>query len=78
MLACWLLAGALGAVVLLYALVEIHYFLRMFVTVLLARFCKKPVHILDETTIYGKYHFQSLIKGFYFWRLVHQQRASRI
>ncbi|XP_063986675.1 protein THEM6 [Diachasmimorpha longicaudata] len=53
MLACWLLAGALGAVVLLYALVEVHYFLRMFVTVLLARFCKKPVHILDETTIYG-------------------------
>lgn len=53
MLACWVLAGVLGAVVLLYALVEIHYFLRMFATVFLARFCKKKVHILDETSIYG-------------------------
>ncbi|XP_011315264.1 protein THEM6 [Fopius arisanus] len=53
MLTCWLPACALGAVVILYVLVEVHYFLRMFLTVLLARFCKKPAHILDETAIYG-------------------------
>ncbi|XP_057334821.1 protein THEM6 [Microplitis mediator] len=53
MLACWVLVGVFGTIVLLYALIEVHYFLRMFLTVLLARFCKKPVHILDETTIYG-------------------------
>ncbi|CAD6239944.1 GSCOCG00002431001-RA-CDS [Cotesia congregata] len=53
MIACWVLAGVFGTGVLLYALIEVHYFLRMFLTVLLARFCKKPVHILDETTVYG-------------------------
>ncbi|KAG8038223.1 hypothetical protein G9C98_006550 [Cotesia typhae] len=53
MIACWVLVGVFGTVVLLYALIEVHYFLRMFLTVLLARFCKKPVHILDETTVYG-------------------------
>lgn len=50
---CWALAGALIAVVTLYGLIELHYFLRMFLTVFLARFCKKRVSILDETVIYG-------------------------
>ncbi|XP_034947177.1 protein THEM6 [Chelonus insularis] len=53
MLACWLLVGAFGIIVILYSLLEVHYFLRMSLTVLLARFCKKPVHILDETTVYS-------------------------
>ncbi|XP_043286295.1 protein THEM6 [Venturia canescens] len=53
MFACWVLTGFLGAIVLLYALIEVHYFLRIFVTVFFARFCKKRVHILDETSVYG-------------------------
>lgn len=64
MIACWVLVGVFGTVVLLYALIEVHYFLRMFLTVLLARFCKKPVHILDETTVYGKDHFILFLDGF--------------
>lgn len=54
MIACWVLVGALGAMVLLHALFEVHYFLRMFITVFLARFCRKRVHILDETSVYGE------------------------
>ncbi|KAF7988355.1 hypothetical protein HCN44_000928 [Aphidius gifuensis] len=53
MFTCWVLAGALGAVLFLYSLIDVHYFLRMFFTVIFAKFCKKPAHILDETTIYG-------------------------
>lgn len=53
MVTCWVLVGVLAVVVLLYGLVELHYFLRMFLTVFLARYCKKRVHILDETVIYG-------------------------
>ncbi|KAK0180750.1 hypothetical protein PV327_003101 [Microctonus hyperodae] len=53
MFACWICVVGIGAIALLYSLIEVHYFLRMFLTVILARFCKKPVHILDTTTIYG-------------------------
>ncbi|XP_035722312.1 protein THEM6-like [Vespa mandarinia] len=53
MITCWVLAGILGAVILLHLLVEVHYFLRMFLTVFLARFCKKKIHILDEASVYG-------------------------
>lgn len=53
MLTCWVLAGVLGAIVLLHLLVEVHYFLRIFLTVFLARFCKKKIHILDESSVYG-------------------------
>ncbi|XP_012288144.1 protein THEM6 [Orussus abietinus] len=53
MLTCWVLVGILGALVFLYTTVEVHYFLRMFLAVFLARFCKKRVHILDETSVYG-------------------------
>lgn len=55
MFTCWVLAGALGAVLFLYSLIDVHYFLRMFFTVIFAKFCKKPAHILDETEIYGEY-----------------------
>ncbi|XP_032673379.1 protein THEM6 isoform X2 [Odontomachus brunneus] len=50
---CWVIVGVLATVVLLYGLVELHYFLRMFLTVFLARYCKKRVNILDETVIYA-------------------------
>ena len=53
MITCWVLTGVFGTLVLLYGLIEVHYFLRMFFTVFFARFCKKKVHILDETTVYG-------------------------
>ncbi|XP_048512274.1 protein THEM6 [Athalia rosae] len=53
MIACCVLAGVLGVLVLFYVCLEVHYFLRMCLTVLLARFCKKQVHILDETSVYG-------------------------
>lgn len=53
MITCWVLTGVLGAIVLLYGLIEIHYFLRMFFTVFYARFFRKKVHILDETSVYG-------------------------
>ncbi|XP_008203825.1 protein THEM6 isoform X2 [Nasonia vitripennis] len=53
MITCWVLVGALGAMVLLHTLFEVHYFLRMIITVFLARFCRKRVHILDETSVYG-------------------------
>jgi len=52
---CWILAGALVAIVSLYGLIELHYFMRMFLTVFLARFCKKKVSILDETVVYGEF-----------------------
>jgi hypothetical protein len=52
---CWILAGALVAVVSLYGLIELHYFMRMFLTVFLARFCKKKVSIFDETVVYGEF-----------------------
>ncbi|XP_014205336.1 protein THEM6 [Copidosoma floridanum] len=53
MITCWVLVAVLGALVLLHALFEVHYFLRMFTTVFFARFCRKRVHILDETSVYG-------------------------
>lgn len=53
MMTCWVLVGVFVTIVLIYSFIEFHYFLRMFLTVFLARFCKKRVHILDETVIYG-------------------------
>lgn len=50
---CYVLACCLGAVVLFYALLELHYFLRMCLCVILARYVKKKVHILDTTTVSG-------------------------
>ena len=53
MMTCWVLVGVLAAVVLLYGLLELHYFFRMGLTIFLARYCKKRVNILDETVVYG-------------------------
>lgn len=50
---CFVIACSLGIVVLLYVLLELHYFLRMCLCVVLARFVKKKTHILDTTTVSG-------------------------
>lgn len=50
---CYILASILGAIVVLYALIEIHYFLRIFLCGFLARYIKTKSHILDTTTVTG-------------------------
>jgi hypothetical protein len=52
---CWSVAGVLAVIVVLYFLFELHYFLRTALSVVLARICKRKVHILDTTTVHGKY-----------------------
>ncbi|KAH8289497.1 hypothetical protein KR054_006190 [Drosophila jambulina] len=49
----YLALGLLLAIVVLYGLLELHYFLRMCLCVLLARFIKRRCHILDATTVNG-------------------------
>ncbi|XP_017089675.2 uncharacterized protein [Drosophila bipectinata] len=50
---CYLALSVLLAIVVLYGLLELHYFLRMCLCVLLARFVKRRCHILDATTVNG-------------------------
>ncbi|KAG5877898.1 hypothetical protein JTB14_009647 [Gonioctena quinquepunctata] len=50
---CYILLGGAVVCLVLYLVLEIHYFLRAFLCWLLARFLKKRVHILDETIIHG-------------------------
>lgn len=50
---CYIVGGILGAIVLLYGLLEIHYFLRMCLCVLMARFVKKKSNILETTSVTG-------------------------
>ncbi|KAI8033987.1 protein THEM6 [Drosophila gunungcola] len=50
---CYLALSVLLAIVVLYGLLELHYFLRMCLCVLLARFVKRRCHILDVTTVNG-------------------------
>ncbi|KAH8408975.1 hypothetical protein KR009_004731 [Drosophila setifemur] len=50
---CYLALSVLLAIVVLYGLLELHYFLRMCLCVLLARFIKRRCHILDATTVNG-------------------------
>ncbi|KAH8235773.1 hypothetical protein KR032_007017 [Drosophila birchii] len=49
----YLALGLLLAIVVLYGLLELHYFLRMCLCVVLARFIKRRCHILDATTVNG-------------------------
>ncbi|RZF36117.1 hypothetical protein LSTR_LSTR016726, partial [Laodelphax striatellus] len=49
--ACYVVAGVLAVLVALYWILEVHYFLRMALSVFLARFIKKRVHILDTTEV---------------------------
>lgn len=48
---CYLLITGL----VLYALFELHYFLRMCLCVILARFVKRKCHILETTTVAGEF-----------------------
>uniref|UniRef100_A0A1B6H0F0 Protein THEM6 n=1 Tax=Cuerna arida TaxID=1464854 RepID=A0A1B6H0F0_9HEMI len=50
---CYILAAILAAVIVLYWSLEVHYFIRMGLTVLYARLFKKKVHILDPTCVSG-------------------------
>lgn len=61
MLVCYILAGSLALLVLLYICFELNYFLRLILCVLSARLFKKRVHILQETQITGKHFFSILI-----------------
>ncbi|XP_039499809.1 protein THEM6 [Drosophila santomea] len=50
---CYLALSVLLAIIVAYGLLELHYFLRMCLCVLLARFVKRRCHILDTTTVNG-------------------------
>jgi len=52
---CYLALSVLLAIVVMYGLLELHYFLRMCLCVVLARFVKRRCHILDATTVNGEY-----------------------
>jgi hypothetical protein len=54
MLVCYIVGGILVSVVALYLFLELHYFLRMCLCVIIARFFKTKVKILDDTQIHGK------------------------
>lgn len=64
---CTVAGIVLGVIVGLYALFELHYFLRMCLCVITARFFKKRMHILDPTAVVGK-RYWSLSKLLY-WRI---------
>ncbi|XP_055630198.1 protein THEM6 [Toxorhynchites rutilus septentrionalis] len=50
---CTVLAIVLGVIVALYALFELHYFLRMCLCLIAARYIKKRIHILETATVGG-------------------------
>ncbi|XP_050297924.1 protein THEM6-like [Anthonomus grandis grandis] len=50
---CFLVLGITGVVLIVYFLVELHYFLRTLLCVIVARFFKKKKHILDVTEVTG-------------------------
>ncbi|XP_058461249.1 protein THEM6 [Malaya genurostris] len=50
---CTVLGIVLGVIVALYVLFELHYFLRMCLCVVAARYVKKRLHILDTATVGG-------------------------
>jgi len=54
MLVCYIVGGILVSLVTLHLFLEIHYFLRMCLSVIIARFFKTKVKILDDTYIHGK------------------------
>lgn len=56
MLAFYYVVGAsLAFLVFLYFCLDIHYFLRLTVTMLLAKYCKKKVNVLDEVCVKGEF-----------------------
>ncbi|KAL9702005.1 hypothetical protein quinque_005446 [Culex quinquefasciatus] len=50
---CTVIGIVLGVIVALYALFELHYFLRMCLCVIAARYIKKRMHILETATVCG-------------------------
>lgn len=54
MLVCYIVGGVLVCLVALYLFLELHYFLRMCLSVIAARFFKTRIKILDDTYVYGK------------------------
>lgn len=52
---CTVLGTVFGVLVALYGLFELHYFLRMCLCVVSARFLKKRMHILDTSSVVGEY-----------------------
>lgn len=57
MIWCYLLIGLLAAVVSIFGILDIYYFIRMGLCVLYARYMCKKIHILDTTKITGKFIF---------------------
>lgn len=53
---CYLVTSVLAFVLLLYSCLELHYFLRLLLAIVLAKFCKKKTHILDEVNVKGEYY----------------------
>ncbi|XP_054268158.1 protein THEM6-like isoform X2 [Macrosteles quadrilineatus] len=53
MVLCYILAGVLAVILILYWSFEVHYFIRMGLTVFNARVFKRKVHILDSTSVTG-------------------------
>lgn len=52
---CYILVGGAGTLLILYALFEVHYFLRMCLCVINARFLKRSASILDTLQVTGLY-----------------------
>lgn len=47
---------ALAALLLVYAALEVHYFIRFLLCVFTARFFKSRLHVLDQATVQGTHH----------------------
>ncbi len=54
MVVCYILCGIAVGVLVLYSSLDLNYFVRIILTVFLARFTKKKVHILDTTCLGGE------------------------
>ncbi|XP_019869849.2 protein THEM6 [Aethina tumida] len=50
---CYVILAIFAFYLLLFLLLELHYFTRIFLCFIWARICRKKIHILDETTVNG-------------------------
>ncbi|GLH07129.1 Protein THEM6, partial [Gryllus bimaculatus] len=71
---CYVLGGLLITLLALYVTLELHYFLRMCLCVLMARFCKPRISILDDTYVHGLCTTQDVD---IFWRHMNNARYVR-
>lgn len=53
-LCCGIFCTIIFVIFLLHCLFEVHYFLRMCLVLIIARFMKKRAHILDQTDVKGE------------------------